>query len=478
VAARPNIVWFLSDQHRADVLGAAGHPVVQTPNLDRLASQGTLFESAYCQGPLCVPARVSLLTERYVRDHGAANNRQAPVPGLPTMVQAIRDAGYDTTAIGKMHLYPHPGDVADGLEIMHGYGFTEVQEIGGKLASGRVVSAYSRHLADLGLHDTYRDFVRRRAAYANPGGKLPTGSLRPPWAVDPTPLSAPDYIDSWTGARAAEWIERRTGETPFFLWVGFPGPHDPWDAPAEYVERYRDADIPLDTTRRPDLPASGQFRAFAERFMSVSGSDGLTDERIREVRRHYFANVTLIDEAIGGVLDALRRRGLDDSTWVIYSTDHGEMLGTHRLLYKMLFYEQAVKVPLIIRPPGGSAARRFAGMVEHVDLSATLRAVAGAGDVPRSAGRSLLPALSGEPQVGRPLVISENFGFGMWRTQRYKLVAYEPDCQPAQLFDLADDPAEERNLVASRAHRLVLEELMDSHVRPFLANGQQMEVRS
>jgi arylsulfatase len=477
VAAPPNIVWFLSDQHRADVLGAAGHPVVQTPNLDGLASEGTLFESAYCQGPLCVPARVSLLTERYVRDHGAASNRQPPVPGLPTMVQAIRDAGYHTAAIGKMHLYPHRAEMADGLEIMHGYGFTEVHEIGGKLASGKVASAYTRHLAERGLQDSYRDFVRRRAPFANQAGKLPAGTQKPPWAVDSTPLPTADYIDSWTGAMAARWIDNVTEEAPFFLWVGFPGPHDPWDAPAEYVERYRDADIPLDTTRRPELPPSGPFRAFAERFMAASGGDDLTDERIREVRRHYFANVTLIDDAIGGVLDALRRRRLDDNTWVIYSTDHGEMLGTHGLLHKMLFYEQAVRVPLIIRPPGGGPARRFGGLVEHVDLSATLRAVAQAGEVRGSAGRSLLPALTGQLQAGKPLVVSENFGFGMWRTERYKLVVYEPDRQPAQLFDLAEDPAEERNLVTSPAHLPVIEELMDAHVCPFLSAGPHTAAR-
>lgn len=471
MGAPPNIVWFLSDQHRADVLGAAGHPVVRTPNLDRLAAGGTLFENAYCQGPLCVPARVSLLTERYVRDHGAATNRQAPVPGLPTMVQAIRDAGYHTAAIGKMHLYPHPADVADGLPVMHGYGFTEADEIGGKLASSKVASAYTRHLSEHGLQQAYRDFVRSRApfALARQSAQPPPGWSRPPWTVDPSPLPAEHYLDNWTGDRAARWIENRATEQPFFLWVGFPGPHDPWDAPAEYVDRYRDTDIPLDSTSRPELPAGGPFRAFAETFMLASGADGLTEERIREVRRHYFANVTLIDEAIGRVLEALRQRGLDDSTWVVYSTDHGEMLGTHGLLYKMLFYEQAVKVPLIIRPPGGGPARRFSGMVEHVDLSATLRQVAGAGEVPGSAGRSLLPALAGEPQSGKAVVVSENFGFGMWRTERYKLVVHEPSEQPAQLFDLKADPAEDVNLVTSPVHQEILRELMDSHVRPFLA---------
>jgi arylsulfatase len=219
VTAQPNIVFLLSDQHRADVVGAAGHPVVQTPNLDALAATGTLFGWAYCQGPLCVPARVSLLTERYVRDHGASSNKLAPVPGLPTMVEAIRDAGYHTAAIGKMHLYPHPADMADGLPVMHGYGFVEADEIGGKLASSRVASAYPRHLAARGLQDQYRNFVRRRAPYA----RAPANWSLPPWTVDPSRLPAADYIDAWTGDRAARWIENRRGDQPFFLRVGFPG---------------------------------------------------------------------------------------------------------------------------------------------------------------------------------------------------------------------------------------------------------------
>lgn len=460
----PNIVFLLSDQHRADVLGAAGHAVVQTPNLDALAAAGTVFDRAYCQGPLCVPARVSLLTERYVRDHGARQNRIAPRAGMATMVQAIRAAGYHTAAIGKMHLYPHPADVADGVGVMRGYGFDEADETGGKLASRRVTSAYTRHLEQRGLLEPYRDYMRAHNAYARSRG----GAGLPPWSTDPSPLPAADYLDTWTGRRAAAWIDNRAGSQPFFLWAGFPGPHDPWDAPAEYVARYRDAAIPVEPARRPELPADGPLRELLSRCLAASGGAGLTAGRIAEVRRHYYANVTVIDEAIGAIMAALRRRGLDGSTWVIYSTDHGEMLGSHGLLHKMVCYEPAVRVPLIIRPPGGGPARRLAGLTEHVDLSATLLAIAGAGPLPGSAGRSLLPAVAGQAPAGREYVVSENLGFGMFRTERHKLVVWEPDAQPVQLFDLAADPAEDDNLLASPAGRAIAADLMHRLVRPFL----------
>ena len=497
MAPRPNILWLLSDQHRADVMGAAGHPVVSTPHLDALAGEGTLFGGAYCQGPLCMPSRASLLTGRHVRDHGVLNNKTAIADGLPTVVQAMRDAGYHTATIGKMHLYPHRAGAAAGLDIMRGYGFDEITEIGGKLASGRVRSDYTDHLVALGLYTTYRQFVRQRT----PGLAARTGQIpghQPIWNVDPSPLPAAAHIDAWVGDQAASWIDSVDDQRPWFCWVGFPGPHNPWDAPAEFVERYRDADVALDTTRRPDVPEAGPFRTFLDAFLDYSCSATLTDERIVEVRRHYFANITLIDAAIGRIVDALRRRGLDDNTWIVYSTDHGEMLGTHGLLNKMVFYEPSVRVPLIIRPPGGGPSRRFGGLIEHVDLTATLVEAACGKPIPDSPGRSLLNLIAGRPVVhpgdpadpdqpagpdqpaqrpdhrtassaGREVVVSENFGFGMWRTGRYKLVVHEPERVPVQLFDLADDPGEDHNLVLDPVRQAVVADLMDAYVRPFLA---------
>lgn len=470
MGGKSNIVWLFPDQHRADVLGVAGHPVVCTPNIDRLASEGVLFESLYCQGPLCVPARVSLLTERYVRDHGAFENDYPASSALPTMVQAIRNAGYETVAIGKMHLFPHFPNVTEGLGLMKGFGFTEVQEVVGKLASGFVGSGYTDYLAEHGLLETYQRFVRERTPWLR-GATRSSGTVdvKPTWAVDPSPLPAEHYLDTWVGDRAVEWIDGWSGGGPFFLWVGFPGPHDPWDAPAEYVERYQGSDIPLDSTNRPDVPENGPLQVFLQRFLDYSSSSTLTDERAREVRRHYFANVSLIDEAVGKILAALQRRGLDENTWLVYTTDHGEMLGTHGLLNKMVFYEPSVRVPLIVRPPGGCAPRRVNGLVEHVDLSATLRALAGAGDVLASAGRSFSGALTGSELRPREVVVSENFGFAMWRTERYKVVVYEKELRPVQLFDLLEDPEEETNHVEDPSYQVVLKDLMAGYVRPFLA---------
>ncbi len=465
---RPNILWLFSDQHRGDVMGVKGHPVVRTPNMDELASQGYLFHDVFCQGPLCVPARVSLMTERYVRDHGAFENDYFASAELPTMLQAIRDSGYHTTAIGKMHLFPHFPDVDDGLPLMRAMGFQEVHETVGKLACGFIRNPYTDYLDELGLLDTYRSFVRARTPWRR--DREARADSKPTWAVDPSPLPAEHYLDTWVGRRAVEWLESYRSEDPFFLWVGFPGPHDPWDAPIDYVRRYEGADVPLDSTRRPDIPEEGPLSVFLRSFLRYSSSDTLTDERARDVRRHYFANVTLIDEAIGRILAALERAGLADDTWVVYSSDHGEMLGTHGFLNKMVFYEPSVRVPLIVRPPGGAPNGEIrSGLLEHVDLSATLRSLAGAGEVPGSAGRSFASTFSGSLLESREVVVSENYGFAMWRTDRYKLVVYEKGVLPVQLFDLVEDPSEDHNRVADPAYAAIVDDMLDAFARPFLS---------
>ena len=438
--------------------------------MDSLAADGTLFQSAYCQGPLCIPSRASLLTGRYVRDHGAQDNGSRQAGGLRTVVEAINDAGYHTAAIGDLHLYPYLPDVADGLATMRGYGFAEVSQIAGKLASGQVRSDYTDHLARHGLLDAYRDFMRGRAPRARADGTTPAG-LEPMWNVDPSPLPTADYIDTWVGEQAARWIESAPSDRPFLLWVGFAGPRHPWDAPAEFVEQYRDADIALSDGHRPDIPGDEPFKALVEAALRLSGSGAATEETIREVRRHYFANLTLIDTEIGRIVDALRRRGLDSTTWIIYSADHGEMLGGHGLFGGIVFYEAAVKVPLIIRPPGGGPGSRFAELIEHVDVSATLLDIAGARPLPGEPGRTLADVAEGSRATGRSVVISENFGFGMWRTERYKLVVHERRELPVQFFDLSDDPDEDHNLVSDPGYQDVVGDLMYDYVRRFMASS-------
>jgi arylsulfatase len=477
----PNILLIMSDQHRADVMGCAGDPVARTPHLDRLAAEGIRFDNVYCQGPLCMPARASLLTERYVRDHGVSRNAWDTPASWPTFVGDLAAAGYHTSCIGKMHLWVHGGGKAGGRRTrdtreravqMRGYGFAEPIETTGKLATGKITSEYTDYLADRGRYDAYRQFIAARRYVSPPGG----GRVKrlPLWTTASNPVSGDDYIDAWHGRRAVQWIEEYDRDQPFFQWVGFPGPHDPWDAPAEYADLYRRQDMPMpESLERPELPRDGALRQFLGYLLNVhSDSPGLTEAVIAEIRRFYYGNITLIDEAIGRMLGAMERRGLLDETWVIYTSDHGEMMGEHRMLTKMVFYEPSVKVPLLIRPPGGCAPRVVSDLVEHLDLSATIRDIAGSAGHPSFAGRSLLGWAGGGSGFSRPAVFSENLGLGMVRTPARKLVYVTDTLEPVQLFDLAADPLEDVNVVGRGDYREARDALMNDLVIPFAGGGR------
>jgi len=469
---RSNILVVMADQHRADALGCAGTSGVQTPNLDALAAGGIRFSRVTCQGPLCMPARASFLTERYVRDHGVYTNWAEASYEWPTYVQALTAAGYHTAMIGKAHLtrdddvpVRHVDELAGRL---HARGFVEVHETADKFSDGRVANPYTEHLARLGLLDAYRRHIADRSYHGdNESGRNATKRV-PMWDATPSPLPLAHYIDTWHGDQAVRWLEEYDRAEPFLCFVGFPGPHDPWDAPRQAVEALAGTPMPPRSTKRPELDNLGNYGKLVQGMLRLSDSNTMTDEAIAGMRRAYFANVTVIDDAVGRIVDALRRKGVLDDTWVVYTSDHGEMAGDHGLMSKCLLYEGAVRVPLIVRPPGSMPGRVVRDLVEHVDVPATLRAIAGARDVPGSEGRSLLGYVTGADPAPRTVAISENWGFASFETDRYKLVVDEDALVPCQLFDLEADPAEDDNLVASREHATVLDEMMASLVSPFL----------
>jgi choline-sulfatase len=472
----PNILVVMADQHRADVLGCAGDDAAQTPTLDRLAAEGTRFSSVTCQGPLCMPARASFASEQYVRDHGVYTNWAEIAPTTPTYMQALRDAGYHTVLLGKAHLYRdetrkarHVDELAPRLTAL---GFAEVHETGDKFST-TMRNPYLDALVDGDLLDTYARYIADRSYQGeNESGRGATKRV-PMWDATPSPLPPSLYIDTWHGELAADWIARYEGDAPFFAFVGFPGPHDPWDAPAAAVERYADIGVTMPrTTDRPDLGGAGTYGRLLGAFLDLSDTTTMTDDAIRSMRTAYAANVSVIDDAVARILGTLEAKGRLDDTWVVYTSDHGEMAGDHGLMSKCVLYDGAVRVPLIIRPPrafSGARGNVVDALVEHVDVAATLRDIASAAPLARSEGRSLLPFLRGDDVAPRTCTVSENWGFASFVTHRYKLVVDEDARVACQLFDRRDDPIENENLVADPHHAPVVEELMSTWAAPFLA---------
>jgi len=473
MSSSPNILVVMADQHRGDMMGCAGDPGVLTPNLDVLAAEGVRFSRVTCQGPLCMPARASFMTERYVRDHGVYTNWAEIATDSPTYVWALREAGYHTVLLGKAHLYRDEVLHADHIDELAGrlvaLGFSEVHETGDKF-SGETPNRYSDHLRERGLLEAYMQHIADRSYQ----GENETGSNAtkrvPMWDATPMPIPLDAYIDTWHGNQAVRWIEQYDRAEPFLLFVGFPGPHDPWDAPQAAVDRYHDVPVSMPrSTRRPKVDGTGRYEALLNSFLWLSDTETMNDDAIRGMRRAYSADISVIDDAVGRMLAALDAKGLLDNTWVIYTSDHGEMAGNHGLMSKCVLYEPAVRVPLIVRPPRGCDARVVDALVEHVDVPATVREIAGAPAIPGSEGRSLLGYVGSDEQAPRSVSISENWGFASFETEQHKLIVDEDACSPCQLFDLRDDPDEDHDRLADPEYKLVVEELMHTYVRPFFA---------
>ena len=404
------------DQLAARWLPAYGHDVVRSPTLDSLAAEGVVFESAYCASPLCAPSRSSLLTGRLPSETGVYDNAAELRASEPTVTHRLRAAGYDTCLSGKMHFV--------GPDQLHGFEQRLTTDV---------------YPADLDWTPDWRMPASERLPWYHTMESVLTPGVC-------TASMQMDYDDevAYRAVRKLHGLARDRSSRPFFLCVSFTSPHDPWELRPQYWDRYDRATI--------DLPAVGPIpRSEADphsrRLRDMSGIDEveLTDDQVRRARHGYYAAISYVDERIGEVLAALTESGLAGDTIVLFTADHGEMLGERGLWYKMAFFEPSVQVPLIVWAPGRFAPRRVAEPVSQLDVAPTLLDLCGL----ELDGRSLAPALGGAP-LGPADVVAEYLAEGvrspalMLRRGRHKYVWCEDD--PEQLYDVEADPHELVNL--------------------------------
>ena len=301
-----------------------------------------------------------------------------------------------------------------------------------------------------------------------------------PWEDPPSPVPPEYHLDSYIGQRAVNWINNYSDTRPFYLQVNFPGPHDPFDSPQEYRDKYRLEDMPVGKIERLSEPIA----PYVQNVSNWSNIKNMTEEQYKQGCINYYALITLIDEQVGNIVKALKDKGIADNTWIIYNSDHGEMLGDHFLRHKIVFYDEAVNVPCIIRPPGGSRSWRSNALVETVDMTATVLDISGGKMAEGTPGESLREKVLLGPdhekaQKGKIYAFSEVNGFFMVRDDRYKLaVALNIDLTdvsstgnatdkdqdaeiPVEMYDLQDDPNELKNVVNAPGYRPVQEQLMD-----------------
>jgi choline-sulfatase len=418
---RLNVLWICADDHAAYVCGAYGNKVVRTPNLDRLARQGMRFDRAYCNAPVCTASRQSFLTGRYPRSLGVTQLSTALPPGTPTLATMMKAAGYDTAAIGKMHF---------NSALTHGF--------------------------DLRLD--MPDF--RKALTARGAKPLPEGvRVQPPWRPfrDPArvwlnsaclPFGAvqADMYGTWLAEKGAEYLAKKR-DRPFFLMVSFTEPHSPFHFPVEYRGRHDPKTFSVPKVAAAD---EGQVPAIFR---------DLTPREKQGIVAAYYTSTEFMDHNAGLVLDALKRAGLEERTLVVYTGDHGYMLGQHGRFEKHCSYEPAVRAPLLLRRPGKIRANQStSALVEFIDIAPTLLQACGVKVPAEVQGRSLLPLLEGKTATHREHVIAEysENEEAMIRTDRYKLV-YSTGKRLRQdgyatgkplpgrtvrLFDLDNDPEE------------------------------------
>ena len=444
----PNLLFLYADQHRADVLGCAGNDIVVTPNLDRLANEGVRFEQAWTESPICQPARASLLTGRYPSDHGVLGNFAGNCkPEWDTFPRRLQQAGYTTASIGKTHfdswpMKAEPGSPPPTDEWIGSFGFDHV------------VEEFDKYVHLGGWDTPYMAFLREHDAI-EPYQQVITDNFRggeKHWNPVTSPLPQELDLTSFLADEAERWIGRQTPEQPWFLQLSFVQPHVPLIGDPIWAEHYADA---LIERTAPAVPTetTEDWATHLGFLRKHSQSQVMTDEFVLAGARQYYAMVSLIDQRIGRLLHQLESLGQLDNTWIVYSADHGEMLGDHGLMAKMNFYRSSVRVPLIVRPPGGTEGRVEPSPVQAFDVAATLLDAGGATPLDEASARSLVPLVDA-PDAAAPRdhaisMIRMRPGRPTWQAitdGRWRATFDAETGEATELFDLATDPDEASNL--------------------------------
>jgi len=418
-SAKPNLLLLMSDQHRGDWMGCDGNAFVSTPNLDRIAAEGTRFSNAWSSTPTCTPARAGLLTGMSPWKHGMLGYGKVAGKYAVEMPQVLREAGYYTTGIGKMHWTPQ--------RHLHGFHRTILDE-SGRAESGDFLS-------------DYRAWFATEAPNLNPDA---TGIGFNDYTAGEYVLPERLHPTRWTGDVATRFLETWNKPEPFFLKVSFARPHSPFDPPGRYWKRYQDAALP-----------KAQVGAWAEEKYARRNSDrddiwhgDVGADLVRRARIGYSGSVSFMDEQVGRILETLERRKLLDETLIVYLSDHGDMTGDHHMWRKSYAYQASARIPMLLRGPGVGKGVVNTTPVEIRDILPTLAEAAGAGIPSGCDGQNLLKVKRDWIDLEHDVCYDKANHWTALTDGRWKYIFHALDGSE-QLFDLVKDPAELRDLSGS-----------------------------
>lgn len=515
MSKKPNFLFIITDQHRADHLGCYGNDVVQTPNIDGIAAKGKRWDRFYVANPICMPNRASIMTGRMSSLHGARHNGIPLSRDHTTFVELLKDAGYSTGLIGKSHLQSFTGLPATNKYEADPNLHTPREELRDAYKRNRhnkdydleTIPEWEKPLAERIAERNDPDFygfehveVAANHADAASGDYLL-------WALEQDPnfdklvgpenaladnqINAPQawrtavpeelYSTSWIADRAQIWIADRAEEDdPFFLQMSFPDPHHPFTPPGKYWDMYDPNDIPLPASfGKGDLPPIRKMREAMENGSDPRDNQSpftVTENEARELIALTYGSITMIDDAIGRVLAQLEACGLADNTIVIFTTDHGDYMGDHGLMLKLLLhYQGTIRVPFIWYDPTQSNSRGVdSGLSSSIDISATILARAGVQAFNGIQGRDLLSSVAPEAIIVEEDSQRQMIGFE--RPQRIRTIVtdkYRMSLREGEnwneLYDLQADPLELDNLYDDEAVGQVRHKLTETMLRRLIS---------
>ena len=451
--ARRNVLFIISDDLN-NLLGCYGDPQVKTPNIDRLATRGVLFNKAYCSYPLCGPSRNSMLTGLYPNSTGIHANAQIfrqTIPQQLSMPQAFRQQGYFAARIGKMYHYNVPNSIGTNGHDDPGSWELELNPAG--------VDRLEEHPHIFSL--TKNQFGGTLSWYASP--------------------KSDEHHTDGMMAQDADWVLERCARDkhrPFFLAVGFFRPHTPYVAPkVPYFDMYKESEMPVVQgveEDRADIPAAALASQKKEQ-------EKLTDDLRRQCRQAYYASISFMDAQVGVVVDSLEKRGLAENTVIVFTSDHGYHMGEHGLWQKMSLFEESSRVPMLIVAPGMAKGKVAESPVSHVDLFPTLAELCGVTTPQNIQGQSLVPMLKDPSHLGRGWALTQVmrggggrrnvknadeskgpfFGYSL-RTPRWRYTEWDGGDAGRELYDHENDPRELTNLAEKDEHKATVDELSTS----------------
>ena len=430
-ATRPNVLMICADHWAAEHLGFAGHPAILTPGLNEIASCGVRYTNAYSECPVCIPARRTLMTGMSPRAHGdRVFNDQLDFPKVTTLAQAFRDAGYQADAVGKLHVHPQRDRIGFDSVLLDDEGRPQ----------WGTLDDYDIYLGDVG----------------HAGRQFDHGMSNNQYHWRAWHLDEEHHATAWAGRMMARTIKRRDPTKPAFWYLGFRHPHPPLVPPQSYLDLYREVEL--------DEPHVGDWTdgdlPFAVEALKAR-TTLYTKAQLQEARRAFYALCTQIDHQIRYLIGTLRLEGLLDDTIVLFTSDHGDMLGNHCMVAKRVFYESSANIPMILMPnkgnqrvPEGAVDDR---LVTFADVMPTLLDLCGIEPPGTVDGRSMLSETRGHiyGECGE-----DDHASRMIRDRRWKLIWY-PVGNRFQLFDMQNDPREMTDLAGSSTHADTLRCLQD-----------------